>query len=98
MRRSQAIAAAVDDGNGARALDLSIPAAIPLPGARRLPRGAGAVLAATGVSAAISAALGATPLRIAGVAGLVAVVAGLLLHRRVTDRGSLDPVLVLAIG
>ena len=74
MRRSQAIAAAVDDGNGARALDSSILAAIRVPGARRLPRGGGAVLAATMVAAAISAALGVTPLRIAGVAGLGAVV------------------------
>ena len=65
---------------------------------RRLPRRAGPVIGAVAVVAGVSFAVGATALRLAGVAGLAALAAGVLLHRRVDDRGTLDPILVIGLG
>ena len=66
--------------------------------ARRLPRGAALVASAPVVLAAASAALGLTPLRVAGVVSVAAVAEGILLHRRVRERGALDPVVLLGAG
>ncbi|HZQ58343.1 MAG TPA: diguanylate cyclase, partial [Acidimicrobiales bacterium] len=65
---------------------------------RRLPRGAAVALAAPVLLAAVSALLGFTALRVAGVLAEAAIAAGVVLHRRLVDRRTLDPVVLLGLG
>jgi diguanylate cyclase (GGDEF)-like protein len=66
--------------------------------ARRLPASAAPVIGATATVVLVGGLIGATPVRLVGVAGVAAVATGVLLHRRVIDRGALDPVLVIGLG
>jgi diguanylate cyclase (GGDEF)-like protein len=67
-------------------------------GQRRLPRGAALVAPAPVLLTAVSAMLGFTALRLAGVVSVAAVGAGVVLHRRVRDRGALDPLVLVGMG
>ncbi len=64
----------------------------------RLPSGAVPVMAFTLAAAGATVLLGPTAVRVTGAAGLVAVAVGVLVHRRVVDRGVLDPLLVMGVG
>ena len=72
--------------------------AIRRPALERLPPGAVPVAGAVLAVGAAGALLGPTLVRLAGVAGLLAVAVGVLEHRRVRDRGALDPLLVMGAG
>jgi diguanylate cyclase (GGDEF)-like protein len=65
---------------------------------RALPPGAALVAAVPVVFAAAVAAVGFTPVRVAGVLAVAAMAAGVVLHRRVGDRGVFDPVVLIGGG
>src|SRR5579862_4053940 len=65
---------------------------------RGLPPGAALVAVAPLLVAAVSGALGFTALRVVGVIAVAAVAGGVLLYRRIGDRGVFDPIVVIGAG
>jgi diguanylate cyclase (GGDEF)-like protein len=65
---------------------------------RSLPPNAALAALAPLLLAAASAGIGFTVLRVAGVIAVAAVSAGVVLHRRIGDRGAFDPVVVIGAG
>jgi diguanylate cyclase (GGDEF)-like protein len=84
----------------------AVPAGAPRPpstiqahrGRRPVPPGAALVAAVPLLLAGAVAALGFTPVRVAGLLGVAAVAAGIVLHRRVGDRGVFDPIVLIGTG
>jgi len=66
--------------------------------ARHLPGAVAALVGGIVLVAVACLVVGPTLLRLAGVAGLVAIGAGVVLHRRILDRAALDPLVLLACG
>ena len=64
----------------------------------RLPAGAIQVVGAALAVGALGVLAGPSVVRLVGAAGLLGVAVGVLKHRRVRDRGALDPLLIMGVG